>query len=131
LSSKLLYYHPPYTRLLISPLHTSLLCISCPPVPQQSAQSTKNAQLDLATPRNAGLKLRVHQRVFQKFCKVPINDPDKIHGYAADHHSDDRYVKLGSVCGYFEYVEGIMVTRHLVEVCCVMGDVRSEICQNG
>lgn len=49
-----------------------------------------------------------------KYCKVP-EDPHKIHGHG--HHNDNSFVKLGSICGYFHYVEGYD-PRHAVEVCC-------------
>jgi len=57
-----------------------------------------------------------------KYCKIPDHDPDKIHGYGNDAASDDHYVKLGSICGYFEYVEGEPKPRHAVEVCCEVID---------
>lgn len=49
------------------------------------------------------------------FCKLPHFNPHKIRGAPTP---DDRYVKLGSVCGYFHYVEGFPAGRHDVEVCC-------------
>lgn len=58
-----------------------------------------------------------------KYCKLPDDNPHKIHGYAdADGRGGDQYVKLGSVCGYFHYVEGQPKPRHDVEVCCKVKD---------
>lgn len=51
-------------------------------------------------------------------CKLP-DDPHKIHG--PGYTPDDRYVPLGSLCGYMRYVEGYTSrgeSRHDVEVCC-------------
>lgn len=52
-----------------------------------------------------------------KFCTLPQYNPHKIHG---DRPTDgDEYVKLGSACGYFHYMQGYD-PRHLVEVCCIV-----------
>lgn len=55
-----------------------------------------------------------------KFCKLPDQDHHKIYG--AGHQKDNRYVKLGSICGYMKYVEGEPKHQHKVEVCCVVKD---------
>jgi len=52
-------------------------------------------------------------------CKLP-NNPDKIHG--PGHTPDDRYVPLGSLCGYFRYVQGEAKPRHDIDVCCEVED---------
>ena len=52
-------------------------------------------------------------------CKLPA-DHHKIHG--PGYTPDDRFVPLGSLCGYMRYVEGFTPhrgeARHDVEVCC-------------
>jgi len=64
-----------------------------------------------------------------KYCKVPDHGPHKVHGFGESSDSNyNQYVKLGSVCGYFHYVEGQPKPRHAVEVCCVVkNDNRSPV----
>lgn len=51
-----------------------------------------------------------------KFCKLPKDNPRKINGYERP-TDDDRDVTLGTLCGYFHYVQGNPVDgRHEVEV---------------
>jgi hypothetical protein len=65
-----------------------------------------------------------------KFCKIH-NNPNKIHGHGHDGGDDDRYVKLGAICGFMKYVDGEPNKgRHAVEVCCEVDDDYSrETCQ--
>ena len=57
-------------------------------------------------------------------CKLP-DDPHKVHG--PGYTPDDRFVPLGSLCGYMRYVQGFTPhrgeeARHDVEVCCEVAD---------
>lgn len=52
-----------------------------------------------------------------KYCKLPKHNPHKVHGYERP-TDDDRYVALGTLCGYFHYVQGSPIGRHEIEVCC-------------
>lgn len=52
-----------------------------------------------------------------KFCKLPPSNSHKIHGWDGE-NVGDKYVKLGDVCGWFDYVVGEPLPRHEVEVCC-------------
>jgi hypothetical protein len=61
-------------------------------------------------------------RLTFKVCKLPKDNHHKILGYERP-TDDDRYVTLGTLCGYFHYVQGNPVDgRHEVEVYCDVED---------
>jgi len=76
-----------------------------------------------------GLHTSCQHACLTTFCKLPRHDPHKIHGY--NDIPNDRYVKLGSVCGSMVYGQGHdfrarnegLTPRHEVEVCCLIDDM--------
>jgi len=79
---------------------------------------------------NAGDTCNLHtscqHACLPSYCKLPQYAPHKVQGYGLP---DDRYVKLGSVCGSMVYGRDLLARhegfspRHEVEVCCLVDDM--------